>query len=207
MEELNAFLEVPGTGGLCLHRGQDVVANRFPKLYGAASIQELCREIARAFTDYARVGRTVTQAWLQFESALLLILTEPPKSGLTAPEDGSLIGSPFLTFLITETGAARQIVGPARAFLLRQARVDAEVWIAYRTELLRLIGKVANHAQCEKLISRLLAAGGHSAAAGLPRSEFEAFGRKLIQEVPNRSRHAPLTAELENIVAKLNHRP
>jgi hypothetical protein len=208
MDELTAFASVPGLQGCVLHRGAKVLANQFPAIYAEASLREMTTAVTQLFSSYARVGRHPTEALWEFaEGSLLVLASHPATSGnnpklLGADEELSI---PFLTFLLDTSATATALIGPGRALLMRQAQVESAVWDSFHQELVKLLGKVLNRAQCEKLISRVLQQEAPDASQGLPRGRFLAFGQAVIKEIPNRAKHAPLIAELEKIISTLQN--
>lgn len=193
-----------GVLGAVFHRGKNVVQNSFPKMYGPHAVEEMCQTIAESFTAYASVGRVVTEEVLQFAEGSLLILTVPPKEGLKPREGGELIGSPFLTFLLEDASAASRLMGPAKTFLLHQSRVDQEAWKEYESELLKLLGKLINRTQCEKLMARVLKDVAPTQQEGLPRDKFLKYGQALVKEVPNRAKHESLLLAIDKILIKID---
>lgn len=196
-------MEVPGVVGAVFHRGKQVVANHFPKFYSPAAVEEMCLAIASSFTAYAGVGRVITEEVMSFADGTLLILTAPPKEGLKPVAAGDVIPSPFLTFLLEDTGSANRLLGPARAFLQHQTRIDMEAWTLYEEELSKLLGKVINRTQGEKLIARVLSTFAPDQKNGLPRDKFLAFGQAIIREIPNRGKHDSMLSALDKILEKI----
>ncbi len=205
LDELTAFRSVPGFQGCVLHRGLKILANQFPPAYAEASLREMTTAVTQLFASYARVGRHPTQALWGFAEGSLLVLACHPGGNpklLGAEEELTI---PFLTFLLDAPAAATALIGPGRALLMRQAQVESAVWDSFHQEMVKLLGKVLNRAQCEKLISRVLQQTAPEATQGLPRGRFLSFGQAVIKEIPNRAKHAPLTAELEKIVSTLQN--
>jgi hypothetical protein len=203
MEEISSFLNVSGVIGAVFHRGKSIVHSEFPKFYSPTAIEEMCEAIATSFTAYSQVGRVITEEILYFSEGTLLILTAPPKEGLKQRGPGELISSPFLTFLLENQSAGTRLLAPARAFLQHQTRVDVEAWQAYEEELNKLLGKIINRTQCEKLISRVLKSFAPDQQNGLPRDKFLAFGQALVREVPNRGKHDSLNMAIDKILIKI----
>lgn len=201
--ELTAFKSVPGLVGVVLHQGEQVLAHEFPPLYSTATLQEVASSVTRMFSGYARVGRHITHGlWKYAEGTLLVLTCYPAKPSGLLPADEELT-TPFLTLLLLDAQVADAIISPARAMLSRLAETESTVWATYRQEMLKMLGKVLARAQCEKLLVRVLNQFAPNAVSGIPRRKFSEFGKALIQEIPNRSKHAPLLAELDSILSQL----
>jgi hypothetical protein len=204
MEEILGLMEVPGVKGAVFHRGKTIVANHFPKLYGNTAIEEMCAAIATSFTAYAQVGRVLTEELVYFAEGTLLIMMAPPKEGLQLPAAGELLATPFLTLLLETPSVSRNLLAPVRTFLLHQSRVDAEAWSVFEGEMIKLLGKVINRAQGEKLLARVLKSFAPEQTTGLPRQKFAEFGQAVIREVPNRAKHESLLSAMDKILTQLS---
>ena len=202
MEEIAQWLQQPGVQGVVFHRGDKVAANHFPRLYGGAAVEEMCAAIAHGSSAYARVGRNLTQQILHFAEGTLLILAFAPMTAAALPAQGN-VPWPFLTFLLDGPEAAARLLGPARAFLLQQSRVDHEAWQKFESELAHILAKVINHAQGQKLISRVQKAFAPDQSGGLPRGKFADFGAAIVREIPNRAKHEALLASITKLIATL----
>jgi hypothetical protein len=202
MEEITNWLQQPGVQGLVFHRGEKIAVNHFPRLYGTAAIEEMCGSIASACSAYARVGRNLTQQIIQFAEGTLLILASPP-AGNALP-DPEMVTWPFVTFLLDTPDAAPRLLGPARAFLVQQSRIDQEAWLKFEKELATILAKVINRAQGQKLISRVQKSFAPDQSGGLPRGKFADFGAALIREIPNRAKHDALHASITKLIANLD---
>ncbi len=203
-EDLQPFLELPGVRGACLHRGAQVAVAMFPEAEGVAGAQALAGAITETFTAYCQIGRPVTQGFFAFPENSVLTVTALPKSApLGGAENPRPLSEAFLTFLLENREAVPGLISPARAYLTRLARADAELWLRFREDLLRIIGRVLNRAQCHNVMAKILMQEQVPAGGGVGPDRFIQVGRAMIREIPNQAKHEALFSELDAAVARL----
>ena len=206
LEEIIAFGQLPGVNGVCFLRGSELSAQRFPATYGESALKELCTAVGACFEAYARSERRPTEIYLEYEDGRLLLMSEVVTVPAAAAGTTRRSANPGLVFLLGPTAVLNAIIPSARVFLRRQARVESELWKEFQQQMLLLLGKILNRAQCEKLFVRVLEREGYSEITGVSRDRFLALGQAVIREVPNRGRHEPLLNELETMVTSLRQK-
>lgn len=203
LEEIVAFGQLPGVAGVCFLRGTELSVQRFPATYGAAALAELCAAVGACFEAYGRSERRPTEIYLEYDDGRLLLMSEVVSVPNAPAGTHRRSANPGLIFLLGPGAVLNTIIPSARVFLRKQARVESELWKEFQQQMLQLLSKILNRAQCEKLFVRVLEREGFSDATGISRDRFHALGQAVIREVPNRARHEPLLNEFESMLASL----
>ena len=203
LEEIVAFSQLPGVNGVCFLRGSELSAQRFPATYGAATLQELCAAVGACFDAYRRSERRPTEIYLEYEDGRLLLMNEVVSVPGGAEGATRRSANPGLIFLLGPNAVLNTIIPSARVFLRRQSKVESELWNEFQQEMMLLLSKTMNRAQCEKLFVRVLEREGINVVTGASRDRYLSLGQAVIREVPNRGRHEPLLNELATLVASL----
>jgi hypothetical protein len=215
-ETIKGYLDylptVRGMKGYTLQAGTRLLVNQLPaKIHGAGDgVCTLINEFLNAYHEY---GRPVQQACFETAEGVLVVLREaPPAAPLPPPSEPTLIAIlaedatavPSLlnagSALLTHCGSRLRTL-PKDAFGIYNAPPDSD-WTYFKTDLMRMIGKVVGSAQSEKLLQRVQAELGLDRGTPVPNAEFKRLGEALIAAVPNRSRQDFLREELNHLLSE-----
>jgi hypothetical protein len=146
----------PDLIGVCVHRGEVLISElRVPE--GGMGAKSLAAAVHQTFLNYWLAGRPLVEAYFQFDGAAVYVATAAPASAAGRVEAGAevpVLTTPFVTCLLHSSRSLDQIKQSARQLLQRLVALPDDVWTDFRQHLLKVLGKVLNRAQCEKLIER-----------------------------------------------------
>jgi hypothetical protein len=211
-EEIGVIYRLQGVQGVCLQRGDALLANHLP--FSDKRIGELVTSIHELTGGYTSVGRDVDLVCVGFEAFWLIIVCRRMlRIGvLVKPDsDTGMIASSCRQFLADLEEAGLSSLGEEPT--LATARLASEAHAPgtngsspgigseeLQSLVLSLIARVVGQAAAQKLMARELEAAQLPVTGKVALADADAFGERVFDSIPNRSKRATLLAEFRHIL-------
>ncbi len=202
---LNDLHSQPGVTGTCLQAGTSVLAHDLP--YSDERVDDFAVALDHLCESYATVDRSIWQIFFGFESHWVLVLTRDVVrlTILLKPEtDPALVASRATRMLMDlELNRQEPAFVPIPTPALTPA-VSAPAPVVpggipkahFEDTVVSLLGRVAGHAQAQKLVQRQMEKEKAEGLDNLDPSLARRVGLAVLDFIPNRSKRSALASEL-----------
>jgi len=198
---LNDLHSQPGVTGTCLQAGTSVLAHDLP--YSDERVDDFAVALDHLCESYATVDRSIWQIFFGFENHWVLVLTRDVVrlTILLKPETDPALVSSRATRMLMDLELNHQaspppvpipVVAPVQAVVAPGGIPRAQ----FEDTIVSLLGRVAGHAQAQKLLQRQMEKENVAGVEILNPAVARRIGLATLDFIPNRSKRSALASEL-----------
>ncbi len=224
-----SLYRINGVAGLLLQKGRNMLANHMP--FSDQRSAELGEHISKMCAGYTTVQRRLRQVLVAYDAGSLLIVSHQDVQLvllLTARVELDVVTSAASVFVAEhadrfvfipaerQTNQIRDPLAPKEMVVtgsvaasngarlrVEQGQPEISRWLDIRKALEGVLGKVMGRAQVSNLIERVCKARENPDPFQLSLEEAREVAFAVLEQIPNRSKRASLSSEIEQAFEKL----